>query len=144
MPPGVLEFPYDSGRAITSLLLSGSLARLRDVRWLFSHGGGVMPMLAGRVAFFAGSRKDIAEIAPNGVLAELQRLYYDTANAAWPTSMAGLLKMVSPSQVLFGSDFPYVPTALQADELQKNGPSADALAAIQRDNATRLIPRLNA
>ena len=144
VPPGVLEFPYDSGRAITSLLLSGSLARLRDIRWLFSHGGGVMPMLAGRVAFFAGSRKDIAEIAPNGVLAELQRLYYDTANAAWPTSMAGLLKMVSPSQVLFGSDFPYVPTALQADELQKNGLSADALAAIQRDNATRLIPRLNA
>ena len=144
VPPGVLEFPYDSGRAITSLLLSGSLARLRDIRWLFSHGGGVMPMLAGRVAFFAGSRKDIGEIAPNGVLAELQRLYYDTANAAWPTSMAGLLKMVSPSQVLFGSDFPYVPTALQADELQKNGLSADALAAIQRDNATRLIPRLNA
>jgi predicted TIM-barrel fold metal-dependent hydrolase len=144
VPPGVLEFPYDSGRAIISLLLSGSLARLRDIRWLFSHGGGVMPMLAGRVAFFAGSRKDIAEIAPNGVLAELQRLYYDTANAAWPTSMAGLLRMVSPSQVLFGSDFPYVPTALQALELQKNGLSADALAAIQRDNATHLIPRLNA
>ena len=101
-------------------------------------------MLAGRVAFFAGSRKDIAEIAPNGVLAELQRLYYDTANAAWPTSMAGLLRMVSPSQVLFGSDFPYVPTALQALELQKNGLSADALAAIQRDNATHLIPRLSA
>ena len=33
--PGLLEFPYDSGRAITSLLLSGSLARLRDIRWLF-------------------------------------------------------------------------------------------------------------
>jgi predicted TIM-barrel fold metal-dependent hydrolase len=144
VPPGLLEFPYDSGRAITSLLLSGSLARLRDIRWLFSHGGGVMPMLAGRVAFFAGARKDIAEIAPNGVLAELQRLYYDTANAAWPTSMAGLLKMVQPSQVLFGTDFPYVPTAPQAKALEKNGLSAEALAAIQRDNATRLIPRLSA
>ena len=144
VPPGVLEFPYDSGRAITSLLLSGSLARLRDIRWLFSHGGGVMPMLAGRVAFFAGARKDIAEIAPNGVIAELQRLYYDTANAAWPTSMAGLLKMVPPSQVVFGTDFPYVPTTLQADALEKNGLSAEALAAIHRDNAARLIPRLAA
>jgi len=142
--PGVLEFPYDSGRAITSLLLSGSLARLRDIRWLFSHGGGVMPMLAGRVAFFAGARKDIAEIAPNGVLGELQRLYYDTANAAWPVSMAGLLKMVPPSQIVFGTDFPYLPTALQADTLEKNGLSAEALAAIQRDNAARLIPRLAA
>jgi predicted TIM-barrel fold metal-dependent hydrolase len=78
------------------------------------------------------------------VLAELQRLYYDTANAAWPTSMAGLLKMVPPSQIVFGTDFPYVPTALQADALDKNSLSVDALAAIQRDNATRLIPRLNA
>jgi predicted TIM-barrel fold metal-dependent hydrolase len=144
VPPGLLEFPYDTGRAITSLLLSGSLARLRDIRWLFSHGGGVMPMLAGRVAYFAGARKDIAEIAPNGVLAELQRLYYDTANAAWPTSMAGLLKMVPASQVVFGTDFPYVPTALQADALEKNGLSAEALGAIQRDNTTRLIPRLAA
>jgi predicted TIM-barrel fold metal-dependent hydrolase len=142
IPPGVLEFPYDSGRAITSLLLSGSLARLRDIRWLFSHGGGVMPMLAGRVAFFAGARKDIAEIAPDGVPAELQRLYYDTANAAWPVSMAGLLKMVPPSQVVFGTDFPYVPTTLQAEALEKDGLSAEALAAIRRDNAARLIPRL--
>ena len=96
------------------------------------------------MAFFAGARKDIAEIAPNGVLAELQRLYYDTANAAWPTSMAGLLKMVPASQVVFGTDFPYVPTALQADALEKNGLSAEMLGAIQHDNTTRLIPRLAA
>jgi predicted TIM-barrel fold metal-dependent hydrolase len=144
IPAGTLEFPYDSGRAITSLLLSGSLARLRDIRWLFSHGGGVMPMLAGRVAFFTSARKDIAEIAPDGALAELQRLYYDTANAAWPASMAGLLKMVPPSQIVFGTDFPYLPTTLQADTLEKNGLSPEALAAIQRDNAARLIPRLSA
>jgi 6-methylsalicylate decarboxylase len=103
-----------------------------------------MPMLAGRVAFFGGARNDLAEIASNGVLAELQRLYYDTANAAWPVSMAGLLKMVPPSQIVFGTDFPYLPTALQADTLKNNGLSAEALAAIQRDNAARPIPRLAA
>ena len=143
IPAGTLEFPYDSGRAITSLLLNGSLARLRDIRWLFSHGGGVMPMLAGRVAYFISARKDIADIAPDGVLAELQRLYYDTANAAWPVSMAGLLKMVPPSQIIFGTDFPYLPTTVQADTLEKNGLSPEPLAAIQRDNAARLIPRLS-
>jgi len=144
VPPGFLELPYDSGRAIISLLLSGSLARLRDIRWLFSHGGGVMPMLAGRVAYFTAARKDTAEIAPDGVLAEFQRLHYDTANAAWPISMAGLLKMVPSSQIVFGTDFPYVPTTLQSDTLEKNGLSPEALAAVQRDNAARLIPRLGA
>ena len=58
--------------------------------------------------------------------------------------MAGLLKMVPPSQIVFGTDFPYVPTTLQADTLETNGLSAEALAAIQRDNAARLIPRLSA
>jgi hypothetical protein len=40
--------------------------------------------------------------------------------------------------------FSDVPTALQADALKKNGLATDALAAIQRVNATRLIPRLSA
>jgi 6-methylsalicylate decarboxylase len=144
VPDGVLENPYDSGRAITSLLYSGSLARLRDIRWLFSHGGGVMPMLAGRVNFFAQSRKDLKEIAPDGVIAELRRLYYDTANAAWPISLSALLQMVPASQVVFGTDFPYLPTTLQANELDKSRLAAEMLAAIQRENAMRLIPRLNA
>lgn len=141
-PGGVLENPYDTGRTITSLLFSGTLARLRDIRWLFCHGGGVMPMLAGRVEYFANQRKDRKEIAPNGVLVELQRLHYDTANAAWPISLASLLKMVAPSQVLFGTDFPYVPTAMQSAALAKGGLSGDALAAIRSGNAARLIPRL--
>ncbi|MGH7113523.1 MAG: amidohydrolase family protein, partial [Stellaceae bacterium] len=143
-PAGVLENPYDTGRAITSLLFSGTLARLRDIRWLFCHGGGVMPMLAGRVEYFAGQRKDLKEIAPQGVLAELQRLHYDTANAAWPISLTALLKMVAPSQVLFGTDFPYVPTAIQSAALARGGLSGDALTAIRSGNAARLIPRLGA
>ena len=143
-PGGVLENPYDSGRAITSLLFSGTLARLRDIRWIFCHGVGPMPMLEGRVEYFAGLRKDLHEFAPDGVLAEFQRLHYDTANAAWPISLASLLKMVPSSQVLFGTDFPYVPTAIQSAALDKSGLPEDALVAIRSGNAQRLIPRLAA
>ena len=52
--------------------------------------------------------------------------------------------MVPSSQIVFGADFPYVPTTLQSDTLEKNGLSPEALAAVQRDNAARLIPRLGA
>jgi 6-methylsalicylate decarboxylase len=144
IPDGVLEFPYDTGRAIVSLLFSGTLARLRDIKYLFSHGGGVMPMLAGRVAFFAKFRKDIKEIAPQGVIAELQRLHYDTANAAWAPSMAGLLKLVPASQVVFGTDFPYLKTQLQKDQLMRDGLSPAVLSAIAHENALRLVPGLQA
>ena len=86
--PAVIEVPHDTTRAVTSLLLSGTFARHRDIRWLFSHGGGTIPMLAGRINFFHGNAKNVAEFAPDGIEAELRRLHYDTANATHPAAMA--------------------------------------------------------
>src|SRR6202171_2613631 len=79
--PAVIEVPHDTTRAITSLLLSGSFARYRDIRWLFSHAGGTVPMLAGRIEAFGKLRPDSASFAPEGIENEFKRLYYDTAHA---------------------------------------------------------------
>jgi hypothetical protein len=43
----MIEFPHDTTRAAISLLYSGSLARLRDVRFIFSNASGTIPPLAG-------------------------------------------------------------------------------------------------
>ena len=51
--PGVngspIEYLFDSTRAIVSLLVGGTLQRCPDIRYLFSHGGGTLPMAAGRI-----------------------------------------------------------------------------------------------
>jgi predicted TIM-barrel fold metal-dependent hydrolase len=139
--PAVIEVPHDTTRAVTSLLLSGSFARHRDIRWLFSHGGGTIPMLAGRINFFHGNAKNVAEFAPDGIEAELRRLHYDTANATHPASMAALLKLVAPSQVLYGSDYPYVAMNTQVAALRSSGLTEAELGAISNGNAGRLLPR---
>ena len=146
--PGVgdstLEYPTDTGRAALSLLFNGVLARFRDIRWLFSHAGGPIPMLAGRWISGSKSRKDLATVAPDGVERELTRLYYEIANSAFPPTLAALVKFVPTAQILFGTDFPYYRTAENAAGLEAFGLAEADLVSVQRGNAMRLIPRLRA
>ncbi len=140
--PAVIEVPHDTTRAVTSLLLSGSLARYRDIQWLFSHAGGTVPMLAGRIAYFSNFRKDREQFAPEGIENEFRRLHYDTANATAPASMAALLTLVPDTQVTYGSDYPYVPIDVQVKALEGLGLSSAQVRAIESENAIRLLPRL--
>jgi 6-methylsalicylate decarboxylase len=141
VPPVFTEVPQDTTRAITSLLFSGSFARLRDTRFIFAHAGGTIPMLAGRLSHYSEQMKDLVDKIPNGIEFELKRLYYDIASSANPPSMAALLKLVPTSQILFGSDYPFVPIAETADGMTHLGLSPSDLQAIGRDNAAGLIPR---
>jgi predicted TIM-barrel fold metal-dependent hydrolase len=125
-----------------SLLVSGAFAKLTDIRWIFSHGGGTTPMLAGRMTEVLGEQQALAERIPHGVMHELQRLYYDTASAASPSSMASILSVVPPQQVLFGTDYPFVKPATAIDGLTHIKLSTSDRQAIERLNALRLLPRL--
>jgi 6-methylsalicylate decarboxylase len=139
--PQAIEYPFDTTRAITSLLINGTVAKNPNIRWVFSHGGGATPMMAGRMAETVGRRPNAAEIMPNGVLAELRKLYYDTASAVSPPSMAALRAMVPTSNILFGSDYPFVKAAAMVDELLHVPMSGGELEAIERGNAVALLPR---
>jgi predicted TIM-barrel fold metal-dependent hydrolase len=122
-------------------LLSGSFARYRDIRWLFSHAGGTMPMMAGRIDAFYGARPNLKEFAPEGIIGELKRLHYDTANATSAPAMAALLKLVPASQITYGTDYPYFPLD-QIANLRQVGFSPAEMQSIESGNAIRLIPRL--
>ncbi len=137
----VIEVPHDTTRAVVNLLLTGSLLKFRDIKWLFSHAGGTIPMLAGRINYFHGNKESTAKFAPNGIEAELKRLYYDTANATHPSSMAALLKLIPPTQITYGSDYPYVPIATQVEALNQQGFSNELLEQIKYRNALALLKK---
>jgi 6-methylsalicylate decarboxylase len=139
--PAAIEVPHDTTRTITSLLLSGSFARYRDIRWLFSHAGGTMPMMAGRIDSFYGARPNLKEFAPEGIVGELKRLHYDTANATSAPTMAALLKLVPTSQITYGTDYPYFPLG-QIAGLRQMGFNSDEMQSIESGNAIRLMARL--
>ena len=96
-------------------------------------------MPAGRLANALKGRKDIAEIAPDGIDAELKKLYYDTANSFYAPTIAALTSYVPGTQILFGTDFPYLTIGQNLDGLRKLGLSAEQMAAITHDNGVKLL-----
>jgi len=140
VPASTMEFLFDTTRTIESLLMGGTFSKFPNVHFIFSHGGGAMPMLADRIARLFP--KDFATQAPNGVLYEIKRQYYDTASASNPTSLNALMSTVPSSQVLFGSDFPFLSAGDTATDLAHSGLPEKTVEAINRENAVRLFGRL--
>jgi 6-methylsalicylate decarboxylase len=142
LPPGVVEYATDTTRTIASLVFSGTAARYPGIRWIFSHGGGTMPFLLSRFTREEASMKEREQRLPNGLMHELKKFNYDTAQANHSGALAALMKIVAPSQVLFGSDFPFRPGAEVVEGLAAHRFKARDLRAIERENALKLMPSL--
>jgi Amidohydrolase len=89
----------------------------------------------------SGSDPTIRHEAPNGIL---KRLYYDLAGSAYRPAIAALTNLVPTTQILFGSDNPFIPLVETAQGTTRIGFSASDLQRIGRDNALNLLPRLKA
>jgi predicted TIM-barrel fold metal-dependent hydrolase len=142
VPYVMTELPHDTTRAVTSLLFSGSFARFRDVRFIFSHAGGTLPMVAGRITRQGAAVKELAEKVPNGVEYELKRLYYEIAGSANRPAMSALMNLVPTTQIMFGSDYPWGRTGATLEGLNKLRLSSAEVRAIGRENSLTLFPRL--
>jgi predicted TIM-barrel fold metal-dependent hydrolase len=153
---------------IVNLLSAGVPAKYPNIRWIFSHAGGAMPYLAGRIvgggggrsrgaggrqpgdeggargAGAAGTRDRVAALTtppkPGERLYDIQHFYYDTAQSTNPITMAALKGVVTISEIVFGSDYPWSTMIDHADQLKRCGLSADDLRMINRENAARLFP----
>lgn len=144
MPGYLIEFLFDTTRAVVNLIYTGTLERYGDLRWILSHAGGTVPYIAWRLSL-ANFEPAFLKKAPRGMLTYLKSFYYDTTLSTSPYAIKTLLELVEPSQILFGSDFPFAPEPLVAkeiDDLQRLDLLKNkTLKAIERDNVLRLFPR---
>ena len=138
----VVEYDFDIARAVVSYLKSDSFRRYSNIRFIFPHSGGTLPVLANRVSETLPekrSEKDSAEI-----MDELKGVYFDVAHASYPAPLAAITKIIPTSQILFGSDYPIYNPPVTEGPLDRFGFSPADLQAINRGNAERLFPRLKA
>ncbi|MES2534862.1 MAG: amidohydrolase family protein [Pseudomonadota bacterium] len=139
-----LEFPFDTTRTVASLIFGGVINRFPDIKWIFSHAGGAIPYLSGRVEVLSTNNPALREHIPNGFAAELAKLYFDCALSANQTAIAAMASVVTMDRILFGTDYPFGPKGQMSgtvDGLKGLGLAADELQKIGHGNALKLFPR---
>lgn len=141
----VIEYGTDTTRAIARVLFSGTAHRFPDIRFIWSHAGGTMPFIIERLTRAPLGNPKLKERVPDGVLPAVKKFHYDTAQASHVYAMSSLTKLVSVSQILFGTDFPFRTAADHVKGLTECGVFSESdLRAIDFENAHRLFPRVRA
>lgn len=105
--PWLVGMPAESARAISSLVFSGTLERLPNLRIAIAHGGGSFPFTIGRLKHGFDCRPDLVAV-DNPVSPEkyLNRIYYDALVHDLPT-LRFLISQVGIDKVAMGSDYPF-------------------------------------
>ena len=85
-----------------------------------------------------------AKVTAVMALRHIPALYYDVAGTAYRPAIAALTTLVPATQILFGSDNPFVPLSDTAEGIRQLSLSRDDLARIDQDNALTLLPRFKA
>lgn len=94
----LIEAPFDTTRAVASLLYEGVLERIQNVPFILAHGGGTVPYLAWRIAlqYYAQREKKhvyqavrdflVLRKGPEEGIDLLRALYYEpfTTTRPWP------------------------------------------------------------
>lgn len=122
-PRPMIEFLFDTARAVTDLVLAGVPDRFPDMPIIVPHAGGVIPLVADRIQGFMTIFGKPDEPRPQ-VHAALARMYYDLAGDPFPRLLPALLTIAPTEQVLYGTDYPWTPapgvakriTAIEADD----------------------------
>jgi 6-methylsalicylate decarboxylase len=147
-PRPVMEFLFDTTRAVANMVVNGTLARFPDVRLIVPHAGAALPVLADRIAGFAdlfglGGQ----EPGAIDVLATLEGLHYEVgAGMPFPRHIEALLDLVDVGRLVYGTDFPFggLP-GIEASTAALDRRFADGdLRRITRETALGLFPRLRA
>jgi predicted TIM-barrel fold metal-dependent hydrolase len=163
LQPSVLEFPFETTRAVANLLVSGTLERFPRVRYVVTHCGGCVSSMANRLIDRApivstyltmlqrGAEPSITRLeetmhtAQAEAVARLGRLFYDVALSTDQHVLAALTALVPPAQLLLGTDFPMgqeIGVHLTLDGLDHfDGLSEEQRDAVRAGNASALLPR---
>ena len=101
------------------MVVHNVLVRYPHVKVVVPHCGSFLPLAIPRVKALLPALQAKGMVGKVDVEANLSRLYYDLAGAASPSVIRSMLTVTSPDHILYGSDYPYQPAEVLAENLRR-------------------------
>lgn len=110
-PTPLMEYSFDTTRAVVDLLLSGTVTRFENLTFLVSHCGATLPPLVERFTAFSTRMLQGCEKLTSERVKELlrTRFFFGLAGMPFPDIIHGYLRVGQADRLLYGSDYPYTP-----------------------------------
>jgi predicted TIM-barrel fold metal-dependent hydrolase len=143
-PGFMMEYLFDTTRAVVNLIFSGAIARFPRIRFILPHAGGLAPYFAWRLAVSPMIDRRLPQLSRDEVFAGLAHFWYDNALSPGEQTFGSLDHVARPERIVFGTDYPFANPHLIAEAITtyESGFLPDARrAAIDRDNALALFPK---
>ncbi|MBE7515749.1 MAG: amidohydrolase [Chloracidobacterium sp.] len=105
--PWLVGMPAETSRAICSLIFSGVLERLPQLRICFAHGGGSFPATIGRIEHGFNVRPDLCAVDnDHSPRKYLNRMYFDSL-VHDGAALEYLINIAGAERVMLGTDYPF-------------------------------------
>jgi predicted TIM-barrel fold metal-dependent hydrolase len=143
-PAFMMEYLFDTTRAVVNLIFSGAIARFPRIRFILPHAGGLVPYFAWRLSVSPMIDARLPQLARDEIFAGLAHFWYDNALSPGEQTFGSLDHVVRPERVVFGSDFPFANARVIAEAVRTHESGflpEGRRAAIDRGNALALFPK---
>jgi 6-methylsalicylate decarboxylase len=143
-PGFMMEYLFDTTRAVVNLIFSGAIDRLPRVQFILPHAGGLVPYFAWRLSVSPMIDKRLPQLTREQVFAGLAHFWYDNALAPGEQTFGALDHVARPERVVFGTDYPFANPWVIAEAVKtyEAGFLSEARrVAIDRGNALALFPK---
>jgi predicted TIM-barrel fold metal-dependent hydrolase len=141
-PGFMMEYLFDTTRAVVNLMFGGALERYPRVKWILPHAGGLVPYFSWRLSVSPMIDKRLKQASPEHILGLLRRFWYDNALSPTAATLECVRAIASPNRLVFGSDFPFANPKVIAEAVKtyEEVPISPSLReAIDRNNAVSLF-----
>lgn len=120
--PWLVGMPSETSRAICSLIFSGVLERLPELRIAFAHGGGAFPSTIGRIEHGFNVRPDLCAIDNNVNPRDYLGKFYIDALVHDPKMLDYVVDLLGKEKVALGTDYPFPLGELEPGQLIESMP----------------------